>query len=73
MTELTEPEPESAQPSPDWPSTSDADVKDPVVAQALVRLGTLPQLPVEEHETVYNELHDGLLAALNAQPTDGAA
>ena len=68
MTELTEPEPAAAQPSPDWPGTSDADVTDPVVAQALARLGALPQVPVAEHETVYNELHDELLAALNSDP-----
>lgn len=68
MTELTEPEPAAAQPSPDWPEASDEGVTDPVVAQALVRLGALPQVPVAEHEAVYNELHDELLAALNSDP-----
>ncbi|HEU4668217.1 MAG TPA: hypothetical protein VFS79_11190 [Arthrobacter sp.] len=69
MPELTEPEPAAAQPSPDWPEASDADVTDPVVAQALARLGALPQAPVGEHETFYDELHDQLLAALNSDPS----
>lgn len=70
MTELTEPRPAAAQPSPDWPGTGGAGVTDPVVAQALARLEALPQVPVAEHETVYNELHDELLAALNSEPAD---
>ncbi len=83
MTELTEPESAAAQPSPDWPGIRDAGVTDPVVARALARLAALPQVPVSDHEYVYNELHDELLAALNsvsgnstpmsADPTDGAA
>jgi hypothetical protein len=73
MTELTEPEPAAAQPSPDWPRTDDAGIADPVVAQAFARLNSLPQIPVAEHEAAYNDLHDELLAALNAEPTDGAA
>ena len=68
MTELTEPEPAAAQPSPEWPEAGDTGVTDPVVAQALARLGALPQVPVAEHEAVYNELHDELLAALNTDP-----
>lgn len=70
MTELTEPLPAAAQPSPDWPGTGGAGVTDPVVAQALARLEALPQVPVAEHETVYSELHDELLAALNSDPAD---
>ncbi|TNB73402.1 hypothetical protein FHJ30_08100 [Arthrobacter sp. BB-1] len=82
MTELTEPESAAAQPSLDWPETGDAGVSDPAVAHALARLVALPQVPVAEHEAVYNELHDELLAALNSDPansdpgsgpTDGAA
>jgi hypothetical protein len=71
MTELNEPESAAAQPSPDWPGIGDAGVTDPVVAQALARLGALPQVPVAEHEREYNELHDELLAALNSEPTNG--
>ncbi|MFX1821246.1 hypothetical protein PV768_15805 [Pseudarthrobacter sp. CC4] len=70
MTELTEPLPAAAQPSPDWPGTGGAGVMDPVVAQALARLEALPQVPVAEHETVYSELHDELLAALNSDPAN---
>lgn len=70
MTELTESEPAAAQPSPDWPSASDAGVTDPVVARALARLEALPQIPAADHETVYNELHDELLAALNSEPAN---
>jgi hypothetical protein len=71
MTELNEPESAAAQPSPDWPGIGDAGVTEPVVAQALARLGALPQVPVAEHEREYNELHDELLAALNSEPTNG--
>jgi hypothetical protein len=70
MTELNEPESAAAQPSPDWPGIGDAGVTEPVVAQAMARLGALPQLPVAEHEREYNELHDELLAALNSEPTN---
>jgi hypothetical protein len=73
MTELTEPEPAAAQPSPDWSQASDTGVTDAVVAQALARLGALPQVPVAEHETVYNELHDELLAALNSDAANSDA
>lgn len=69
MTELTEPESAAAQPSPDWPGVGEAGATDPVVAQALARLGALPQLPVADHESEYNVLHDELLAALNSVPT----
>jgi hypothetical protein len=73
MTELNRPDEAAAQPSPDWPGTADAGVTDPVVAQALTRLDALPQVPVADHEAAYNGLHDELLAALNAEPTDGGA
>jgi hypothetical protein len=73
MTELTEPDEAAAQPSPDWPRTNDAGITDPVVAPAIARLDALPQIPVAEHEAAYNGLHDELLAALNAEPTDGGA
>lgn len=73
MTELTDPEPTAAQPSPDWPDIGYAGVTDPVVAQALARLESLTHAPVASHEDMYNELHDELLAALNAVPTNSAA
>ncbi|TLM82790.1 hypothetical protein [Pseudarthrobacter sp. NamE5] len=70
MTELTEPGNAAAQPSPEWPDTGDVNVSDPVVAQALARLGSLPRVPVAEHESAYNDVHDELLAALNSDPAD---
>ncbi|WP_258805524.1 hypothetical protein [Pseudarthrobacter sp. NS4] len=73
MTELTEPDEAAAQPSPDWPRPDGAGVTDPVVAQSMARLDPLPRLPVAEHEAAYNDLHDELLAALNAEPADGGA
>lgn len=82
MTELTEPEePAAAQPSPEWPTPGDAGpaagVTDQVVAEAIKRLEALPHLPVEDQEAAYSELHDDLLAALNADPAgsvgDGGA
>lgn len=69
MTELAEPdESAAAQPSTDWPETDTEGVTDPSVADLLTRLGALPPLPLGEHEAAYNELHDELLAALNADP-----
>lgn len=69
MTELTEPhESSAAQPSTQWPETDSAGVTDPPVAGVLTLLGVLPRLPIGEHEAAYNELHDELLAALNANP-----
>ena len=70
MTELSEPESTTAQPSQDWPDVGDAAAADPEVAQALARLSALPQIPVADHESAYNELHDELLAALNSVPTN---
>ncbi|MHC6594882.1 hypothetical protein [Arthrobacter sp. C152] len=63
---------EAVQPSPDWPA-SPQDVADPLVQHALDRLETLPEIPVGEHEAVYNVLHDDLLAALNEDPAGSAA
>jgi len=36
----------------------------------MARLLDIPGLPTADHETVYNELHDELLAALNSDPID---
>lgn len=73
MTELTQPDDAPAQPFPDWPPASAAGVTDPVVARALARLEVLPQAPVGDHEAAYSQLHDDLLAALDADPADGGA
>ncbi len=69
MTELS-PSDESAaaQPSPDWPRISHDEVSDHLVQQSLARLDALPGTPVAGHEAVYSELHDGLRAALDADP-----
>jgi hypothetical protein len=71
MTELSHPDESApAQLSPDWPDTTDTEVTDPVVLRALARLDALPQVPVSDHESAYNELHDELLAALNSDPAN---
>ena len=71
MTELSHPDESApAQLSPDWPDTTDTGVTDPVVLRALARLDALPQVPVSDHESAYNELHDELLAALNSDPAN---
>ena len=74
MTELTEPDDSTAQPTPDWPQAasreSGQEITDPQVARAVARLTDIPGLPAAEHEAVYNELHDELLAALNNDPID---
>ena len=69
MTELS-PTDESAaaQPSPDWPLDSQPEVTDQLVHQALAPLKALPAVSVAEHEAVYNDLHDQLRAALDADP-----
>ncbi|MFJ5862726.1 hypothetical protein ACIQCM_15005 [Pseudarthrobacter sp. NPDC092439] len=79
MTEVTEPgESAAAQPPAEWPApdatglAAGAGVTDQVVAEAIKRLEAVPHLPVGEQEAAYNELHDDLLAALNADPTDTA-
>jgi len=72
MTELTEPNDSTAQPAPEWPRAALQDtaqeITDPQVARATARLLEIPGLPVAEHEALYNELHDRLLAALNSDP-----
>jgi hypothetical protein len=70
MTELTEPDDAPARPAPEWPQPGGQDITDPEVAQAIAGLFDLPGLPVEDHETVYNGLHDELLAALNSDPAE---
>lgn len=70
MTELTEPDDATAQPAPEWPQPGGVDLTDPRVAQAVARLFDMPGLPVPDHGTVYDDLHDELLAALNADPAD---
>lgn len=69
MTELSTDDdgPAAVQPSPDWP-VGQKEMADPVVQRALDQLEALPHVPVSEHETVYNMLHDELLAALNEDP-----
>lgn len=73
MTELTEPDDTPARPAPGWPQPGGQDITDPQVAQAIAGLFDLPGLPVEDHETVYNGLHDELLAALNSDPSGADA
>lgn len=34
------------------------------------RLAALPDLPVDDHNTLYTGLHNDLLAELNADPTE---
>ena len=74
MTELTEPDDSTAQPTPEWPQAASPDngqeITDPQVARAVARLSDIPGLPASDHEVVYNELHDELLAALNSDPID---
>ncbi|MDQ0664937.1 hypothetical protein QFZ35_003435 [Arthrobacter ulcerisalmonis] len=71
MTELTEPDDATAQPAPEWPQPGAQVITDPQVAQALATLPDIPGLPAADHESVYNGLHDELLAALNSDPPDG--
>ena len=77
MTELTEPDDSTAQPAPEWPHAAMRDLgqetTDPQVARAMARLLDIPGLPTADHETVYNELHDELLAALNSDPSGADA
>jgi hypothetical protein len=71
MTELSHPdESAAAQPSPDWPRTSHAEVTDHLVQQSLGRLDALRRLPVAEHEAAYSQLHDELRAALDTDPAE---
>ena len=74
MTELTEPDDSTGQPTPEWPQHasrgSGQEITDPQVARAVARLSDIPGLPAADHEAVYNELHDQLLAALDSDPID---
>ena len=70
MTELTEPDDATAQPAAEWPQPGGQDITDLQVAQAAARLLDIPGLPAADHESVYNRLHDELLAALNSDPAD---
>ncbi|WP_131681858.1 hypothetical protein [Pseudarthrobacter sp. YALA5] len=66
MTELNHKnQPEAAQPAPEWPEASAEGIDDPSVAAIVTALDGVQSLPVAEHETVYGELHDALLQALN--------
>lgn len=52
-----------------WPEAG-APTADPAVDAALEPLGTLADLPVAGHHSVYAALHEGLLAELNADPSE---
>lgn len=51
--------------------TTEPGMTDPDVDEALGLLSKLPDLEVAEHGTVYAELHDALLEALNAEALNG--
>lgn len=67
--------PEDGQPVVEWPespgtNTAEADgrgiqISDPGMAALLGRLDEVPGLPVADHNSVYTEVHDALLEALN--------
>lgn len=72
MTELNHKiQPEEAQPTPDWPEATADGINDPSVAAIVTALDGVRSLPVAEHETVYGELHDALLHALNEDAAPG--
>ena len=72
MTELNEAHhPEAAQPTPEWPDTAAPAATDPSIAALTSALDGLEELPVPEHEAVYNGLHDALLHALNEEALNG--
>ncbi|MFH5880674.1 hypothetical protein [Arthrobacter sp. NA-172] len=48
-----------------WPGRA-APTGDPAVDAALERLAGVPSLPVAEHGGTYAEIHDSLMAALDA-------
>ena len=74
MTELnSEHEPETAQPTPVWPEAAPDGIDDPSIAAIVSALDGVQALPVAEHETVYSELHDALLHALNEDAPTGEA
>ena len=73
MTELNDEEHgEPAQPSPAWPGAGTSAISDPEVAAIVAALDGVPERPVAEHETIYGELHDALLQALNNDAPAGA-
>lgn len=74
MTELNDAhQPETAQPTPEWPDAAAPAVVDPSVAALMATLNGVPELPVSEHESVYSDLHDALLHALNEDAPTGEA
>jgi hypothetical protein len=73
---------DSADARIDWPAPADGGAaratdhghaQDPAVDALLVRLGTLPDLPVSAHGEVYAGLHDALAEALNEDVAGMAA
>lgn len=59
-------QPESQEATVEWPvHAGEPAVGDPAVDALLVRLDTLPELPVSSHGEVYAGLHEDLTAALN--------
>ncbi|MHA7156029.1 hypothetical protein [Arthrobacter sp. TMN-50] len=42
---------------------------DPSVDGLTSRMASIPELPIDAHNTLYTGLHDGLLAELNADPS----
>ena len=71
MTELNDvPEP-AGESAVAWPEAPAATGDEPVDA-ALLRLREISLDPVTGHSEVYAELHDSLLAALNAEPDSPA-
>lgn len=64
-------DPEAQESRIDWPeSPAGAAAQDPDVGALLERLGALPDLPVADHGEVYAGLHDDLMEALNADPSE---
>jgi hypothetical protein len=71
MTELNDvPEP-GGESAVAWPEAPAATGDEPVDA-ALLRLREVSLVPVSGHSDVYAELHESLLAALNAEPDSPA-
>lgn len=67
MTGLTHPEGYAAdRPSPVWPQDVQVQLADQLVQESIARLDALPRTAVADHEAVYTEVHDELLAALDA-------
>ncbi|MCX2748034.1 hypothetical protein OOZ51_09400 [Arthrobacter sp. MI7-26] len=49
-----------------WPDDT-APIGDAAVDSTLERLADIPSLPVAEHSGMYAEIHDSLMAALDAE------